>query len=81
MMARDIDFGDKVRNNKAVMFPVVYVHAYRLKCLPLSTQEQLLIYSLDAHEFKQWERWRLATADVFPVVASLRPEIRLQFAG
>ena len=53
MMARDIDFGDKVQNNKAVMFPVIYVHAYRLKCLPLSTQEQLLIYSLDSHEFKQ----------------------------
>ena len=52
MMARDIDFGDKVRNNKALMFPVVYVHAYRRKCLPLSTQEQLLIYSLDTHEFK-----------------------------
>ena len=52
MMARDIDFGDKVLNNKALMFPVVYVHAYRRKCLPLSTQEQLLIYSLDAHEFK-----------------------------
>ena len=51
MMARDIDFGEKVRNKKAVMFIVLYVHAYTLMRLPLSTQGQLLIYSLDAHEF------------------------------